>query len=207
MTDFFGLSGEIGKNDRKVNFERKTNETEIKVVLNLDGCGLVKASTGIGFFDHMIHLLGRHADFDLELEVKGDLEVDAHHTVEDVAICLGRAVKDGLGDKRGISRYGNAILPMDEALVMVAIDISGRGYLGLDANFQTPKAGDMDTELVAEFLRAFAQNGEITIHVRVIEGTNTHHVIEAIFKGLARALKTAVTRDGRGEVPSTKGLL
>lgn len=204
MGDYFGLSGEI---DRKVNFERKTNETEIKVILNLDGRGLVKASTGIGFFDHMIHLLGRHAGFDLELEVKGDLEVDAHHTVEDVAICLGRAVKDGLGEKRGINRYGNAILPMDEALVMVAIDISGRGYLGLDATFQAPKAGDMDTELVAEFLRAFAQNGGITMHVRVIAGTNTHHVIEAIFKGLARAFKTAAARDGRGEVPSTKGLL
>lgn len=192
---------------RKSYFERKTNETEIKLDLNLDGTGKVMAVTGVGFFDHMIDLLGRHAGFDINLEARGDIQVDAHHTVEDVAICLGRALKESLGEKKGISRYGHVILPMDEALVMAAIDLSGRGYLGLEAVFGTPRVGDMDTELVEEFLRSFALNGELTLHVRVLEGRNTHHVIEAIFKGLARALRMAVARDGGEEVPSTKGVL
>ncbi|MFZ5647616.1 MAG: imidazoleglycerol-phosphate dehydratase HisB [Bacillota bacterium] len=192
---------------RKSYFERKTNETDVRVVMNLDGQGRVEAFTGVGFFDHMITLLGRHAGFDLEIKAVGDLQVDAHHTLEDVAICLGRALKDALGEKKGISRYGHVILPMDEALVLVSIDLSGRGYLGLKAEFAAPRVGDMDTELVEEFLRAFALNGELTLHVRVLEGRNTHHIIEAIFKGLARALKMAVARDGGEGVPSTKGVL
>lgn len=192
---------------RKSYFERKTSETEISVALNVDGEGKVDAVTGVGFFDHMINLLGRHAGFDLELKARGDLQVDAHHTVEDVAICLGRALRKALGEKKGINRYGHIILPMDEALVMVALDFSGRGYLGLEAVFTSPRVGDMDTELVEEFLRSFALNGEITLHVRVLSGRNAHHIIEAIFKGLARALKMAVARDGGEGVPSTKGVL
>lgn len=192
---------------RTARVERKTGETEVKVTLNLDGRGAVSCSTGIGFFDHMIDLLGRHAGFDLELEARGDLGVDAHHTVEDAAICLGRAVSDSLGDKRGINRYGHVILPMDEALVMVALDLSGRGFLSLEADFKMPRAGDMDTDLVEEFLRSFALNGGITLHVRVLAGKNTHHMVEAVFKGLARALRMAVARGGGEEVPSTKGVL
>lgn len=192
---------------RKAYIERKTGETDIKVTFSLDGRGAVRCSTGVGFFDHMMDLLGRHAGFDIELEAKGDLGVDAHHTVEDVAICLGRALRESLGDKRGINRYGHVILPMDEALVMVALDLSGRGYLGLEAGLQSPRVGDLDTDLVEEFLRSLAMNAELTLHVRVLAGRNTHHIIEAIFKGLARALKTAVARGGGEEVPSTKGIL
>jgi len=193
--------------DRKVQVERKTGETEIKVALNLDGRGVVMCSTGVGFFDHMIDLLGRHAGFDIVLEARGDLGVDAHHTVEDVAICLGRALRDGLGEKRGINRYGHVILPMDEALAMVAVDLSGRGFLSLEADFPAPKVGDMDTDLVEEFLRAFALNGEMTLHVKILSGRNTHHMVEAVFKGLARALRMAAAREGGEEVPSTKGVL
>lgn len=193
--------------ERKSNFQRKTSETEINISINLDGQGKVESSTGIGFFNHMVELLGKHSGFDILLEARGDLAVDAHHTVEDVAICLGRALKEALGEKKGISRYGHVILPMDEALVLVALDLSGRGYLGLEASFQASRAGDMDTELVEEFLRSLAVNGEITLHVRVLAGRNTHHIIEAIFKGLARALKMAVTRGTGEEVPSTKGIL
>lgn len=192
---------------RKSNFKRKTSETEINISINLDGQGKVDASTGIGFFDHMVDLLGKHSGFDILLEARGDLAVDAHHTVEDVAICLGRALKEALGEKKGISRYGHVILPMDEALVLVALDLSGRGYLGLEASFTASRVGNMDTELVEEFLRSLALNGEITLHVRVLAGRNTHHIIEAIFKGLARALKMAVARGTGEEVPSTKGVL
>ncbi|MHB8157475.1 MAG: imidazoleglycerol-phosphate dehydratase HisB [Desulfocucumaceae bacterium] len=195
------------KNERKAYYERKTNETEIKLSLNLDGQGMVKADTGIGFFNHMLDLLGRHAGFDLDFEVRGDLEVDAHHTIEDVGISLGRAIKEALGEKRGINRYGHILLPMDEALVLVALDLSGRGFLGLEADFQSTKVGQMDTELVEEFLSSLAINGEITLHVRVLAGKNTHHIIEAIFKGLARSLKMAVARGTGEEVPSTKGVL
>ncbi len=192
---------------RKAVVERKTGETEIRVALNLDGQGAVRCSTGVGFFDHMIDLLGRHAGFDIEIEARGDLGVDAHHTVEDAGICLGRAVKEALGEKKGVNRYGHVILPMDEALVMVALDLSGRGHLALEACFQSARVGDMDTELVEEFLRSFALNGEITLHVRLLAGRNTHHMVEAVFKGLARALKAAAARSGGGEVPSTKGVL
>lgn len=197
----------MSDSDRKSLIERKTGETEVKLGINLDGRGTVRCSTGLGFFDHMMDLLGRHSGFDIDLQARGDLGVDAHHTVEDVAICLGRAVRESLGEKKGINRYGHAILPMDEALVMVALDLSGRGYLGLEAGFPSPKVGDLNTELVEEFLRSFALNGEITLHVRVLAGRNTHHMVEAIFKGLARALRAAVTRGCGEEVPSTKGML
>lgn len=195
------------KAERKALIERKTGETDIRVSLNLDGRGTVRCSTGIGFFDHMLDLLGSHAGFDLELEVRGDLGVDGHHSVEDAAICLGKALREGLGDKRGINRYGHIILPMDEALVMVAVDLSGRGCLELEAEFKAPMVGDFDTELVEEFLRGLALNGGITLHVRMLAGKNTHHMVEAIFKGLARALRMAVARSGGEEVPSTKGVL
>jgi imidazoleglycerol-phosphate dehydratase len=193
--------------ERKSHFKRKTNETEINISICLDGRGKVASTSGIGFFDHMIDLLGKHAGFDIVLEARGDLEVDAHHTIEDAAICLGRALKEALGQKKGINRYGHVLLPMDEALVMVALDLSGRGYLGLEAAFLSPRVGDMDTELVEEFLRSLAINAEMTLHVRVLAGRNTHHMIEAIFKGLARALKMAVARGTGEEVPSTKGVL
>jgi len=193
--------------ERKSSIERKTAETGIRLALNLDGRGKVNCSTGVGFFDHMMDLLGRHAGFDLSLEARGDLGVDAHHTVEDVGICLGRALLESLGEKRGINRYGQSILPMDEALAMVALDLSGRGHLELQADFASPRVGDLDTELVEEFLRSFAVNGGVTLHVRVLAGRNTHHMVEAIFKGLARSLRQAVARTGGEEVPSTKGVL
>jgi len=192
---------------RKALIERNTKETRIKLALNIDGQGKFNCATGVGFFDHMLELLSKHAGLDIDMQVKGDLEVDAHHTVEDVAICLGRAVKESLGKKKGVSRYGYVLLPMDEALVMVALDLSGRGYLSLEAEFHSPTVGNFDTELVEEFLRAFAVNAEITLHVRVIEGKNAHHIIEAIFKGLAKSLRMAVSCQNGGEVPSTKGVL
>ncbi len=186
------------------NYDRKAY---VEINLDLDGRGIVKTSTGVGFFDHMLDLFGKHAGFDLEIEVKGDLWVDAHHTVEDSAICLGKALKNSLGTKRGINRYGHIILPMDEALVMVALDLGGRGYLSFDYEFKSPKVGDMDTELVEEFLRAFAMNGELNLHVKILSGSNTHHIIEAIFKGLARALRMAVAWGEEKDIPSTKGVL
>lgn len=197
----------MADSSRKAEVERKTGETEIKAALNLDGRGEVSCSTGVGFFDHMMDLLGRHAGFDIDLKAWGDLGVDAHHTVEDAAICLGRAVREALGEKRGLNRYGHVVLPMDEALVMVALDLSGRGFLALEGGFGSTRVGDMDTDLVEEFLRSFALNGEITLHVRILAGKNTHHTVEAVFKGLARALKMAVARTGGEEVPSTKGVL
>ncbi|MFZ5595412.1 MAG: imidazoleglycerol-phosphate dehydratase HisB [Bacillota bacterium] len=193
--------------DRKSLITRKTKETDIKLAMKIDGAGRVRSDSGVGFLNHMLDLFGKHSGFDLELEAMGDLEVDAHHSVEDIAICLGMALKECLGDKKGINRYGHVILPMDEALVMVAVDLSGRGHLELDAKFNAPVVGDLDTELVEDFLRSFALNGGFTLHVRVITGRNTHHVIEAIFKGLGRSLKMAVARGNGGEVPSTKGVL
>ncbi|MBE3585711.1 imidazoleglycerol-phosphate dehydratase HisB [Desulfofundulus thermocisternus] len=193
---------------RVAGVKRRTGETEIQVRLNLDGQGIYRVKTGVGFLDHMLCLFTRHAGFDLELEARGDLEVDAHHTVEDTAICLGRALKEALGNKEGISRYGHALLPMDEALVLLAVDLSGRGYLACEVFLPSPRVGDFDTELVEEFLRALAMNGEFTLHVRLLAGRNTHHIIEAIFKALGRALKAAVALDPRmAGVPSTKGLL
>ncbi|MEW6276812.1 MAG: imidazoleglycerol-phosphate dehydratase HisB, partial [Bacillota bacterium] len=161
---------------------RRTAETGINLRLNIDGAGNYQVNTGLGFFDHMLALFARHGTFDLELTAKGDLNVDAHHTVEDIGICLGRALKAALGDKAGIARFGHALVPMDESLAMVAVDISGRGYLAFAARFPAAKVGGFDTELVEEFLRALAVNGEFTLHVRLLAGRNSHHICEAIFK-------------------------
>lgn len=193
---------------RMAEIQRQTAETEIRVRLDLDGTGSYRVDTGVGFMDHMLCLWARHGAFDLELTARGDLNVDGHHTVEDAGICLGRALKEALGDKQGIVRYGHALIPMDEALVLVAVDLSGRSYVAFDVSLPAARVGDFDTELVEEFLRALASNGDFTLHVRLLAGRNTHHIIEAIFKALGRALRTAVALDPRGHgVPSTKGVL
>lgn len=186
---------------------RKTYETEINVSLNLDGEGVYWVSTGIPFLDHMLQLFAKHASFDMELTGRGDLAVDGHHTVEDAGLCLGQAMKKSLGEKAGINRYGHAIIPMDDALVMAAVDLSGRGYLAFDVAMPATRIGDFDTELVEEFMRALALNGEFNLHIRLLSGKNTHHIIEAVFKAVARALKEAVVRTGGEGVPSTKGTL
>jgi len=185
---------------------RKTLETEVNVSLNLDGEGVYFVNTGQPFFDHMLELFCKHSSFNLELTARGDLAVDGHHTTEDVGLCLGLAIKRALGEKHGINRYGHAIIPMDDALVMIAVDLSGRGYLAFDVPMPVARVGDFDTELVHEFFRALAISGEFTLHVRLLAGTNTHHIIEAVFKGLARVLKEATTYVGGG-IPSTKGEL
>jgi imidazoleglycerol-phosphate dehydratase len=193
---------------RAAGVERVTGETRVQVKLNLDGTGAFQGGTGIGFLDHMLNLWARHALFDLFLEAKGDLEVDAHHTVEDVGICLGQAVREALGEKEGINRYGAALLPMDEALVLAAVDLSGRPYLGYDVPAEGWAVGDLPLELVPEFFRAFTYHAALTLHLRLISGKNTHHIIEALFKGCARALRQAVARDNRETgIPSTKGKL
>ncbi|HDK7137071.1 TPA: imidazoleglycerol-phosphate dehydratase HisB [Clostridium botulinum] len=187
---------------------RKTGETEIKSEINLYGEGKYDIKTGIGFFDHMLNLMARHGLIDVKLEAKGDLQVDSHHTVEDVGIVLGQSFKKALGDKKGIKRYGTSFVPMDEALASVSIDISGRPYIVCDFNFTVDKLGEMDTELVEEFLRALAFNAGITLHARVLYGKNNHHMIEAVFKALGRALREAVDRDEKiNGVMSTKGTL
>jgi len=187
---------------------RKTKETDVSVSLDLDGQGRTSPATGIGFLDHMLDLLGKHAGFDLDVRATGDTHVDAHHTVEDVGICLGKALAAALGAKRGIRRFGFASVPMDEALADVGLDISGRPFLVFNATFPTEKTGGFDAQLVEEFLRALAVNAGLTLHVRVPYGRDTHHVAEAIFKALARALREAVSLDPRvGDVPSTKGVL
>ncbi|MCC5422818.1 imidazoleglycerol-phosphate dehydratase HisB [Clostridium botulinum] len=187
---------------------RKTGETEIKSEINLYGEGKYDIKTGIGFFDHMLNLMARHGLIDVKLEAKGDLQVDSHHTVEDVGIVLGESFKKALGDKKGIKRYGTSFVPMDEALASLSIDISGRAYIVCDFNFTVDKLGEMDTELVEEFLRALAFNAGITIHARVLYGKNNHHMIEAVFKALGRALREAVDRDEKiNGVMSTKGTL
>lgn len=186
---------------------RKTKETEINVTLNLDGAGVSWINTGLPFFDHMLQLFARHSSFDLELTARGDLAVDGHHTVEDAGICLGRALREALGEKHGINRYGHAVVPMDEALTLAAVDLSGRGYLAFEAPMPSPRVGDFDTELVEEFLRALALNGEFNLHIRLLAGKNTHHVIESIFKALARSLKEAADLGGGAGIPSTKGTL
>ncbi|MCL0081446.1 imidazoleglycerol-phosphate dehydratase HisB, partial [Peptococcaceae bacterium] len=188
---------------RTAKIERKTTETDIALKLNLDGSGSSKLDTGLGFFEHMLNLWTKHGGFDLDLSAQGDLEIDAHHTVEDIGICLGQAIKQALGNKAGISRYGHVFVPMDEALVLAVVDYSGRGYLALEAKFPAQKVGAFDTELVEEFLRALVINGEFTVHVRVVSGTNTHHIIEAIFKALGRAMRWAAAPDGKIQgVPS-----
>ena len=193
---------------RTAHIQRRTTETEIEVRLNLDGAGSAEIDTGVGFFDHMLTLMAAHGLFDLQVRARGDTHIDDHHTVEDVGIVLGQALREALGDKAGLRRYGHAIVPMDEALALVAIDCSGRGLLVYDVTFARDKIGRFDTELVEEFLRAVAHNGGLTLHVRQLAGRNAHHVAEAVFKALGQALRRAVERDPRREgVPSTKGML
>jgi len=188
---------------------RKTAETDITLSLNLDGAGKGVINTGVGFFDHMLELFTRHGRFDLEIGCSGDTHVDGHHTVEDIGICLGTVFSQALGEARGIRRYGDVTLPMDEALVLCAVDISGRGHLSLDVKLPNRAVGTMDTELLEEFLQAFVRKSGITVHVRMLDGNNTHHILEACFKALARALRAAVEidKDFIGEIPSTKGTL
>jgi len=194
---------------RAAKVKRKTNETDIEVTINLDGTGASAIATGIGFLDHMLDLLARHSRIDLKLRAQGDLHVDQHHTTEDCGIALGQAFKQALGDMRGITRYCDVHIPMDEALTRVAIDISGRPFLVFKAHFARDKVGTFDTELVREWFQAFAMNAGITLHVETLYGANDHHVAESCFKALARALRGAVSIDARaaGEVPSTKGVL
>ena len=188
---------------------RKTKETEISVKVNLDGKGQNEIATGIGFFDHMLDLLSRHARIDMTVKAKGDLHIDHHHTTEDVGIVLGQAVKKALGDMRGIARYASLYMPMDEALTRVAIDVSGRPVLVFKVEFPRDKIGDFDSDLVREFFQAFAMNAGITLHVETLYGDNAHHVAESCFKGLARALRIAFSIDPSAatEIPSTKGSL
>lgn len=193
---------------RSAKVVRTTTETDINVSLNLDGKGSYILDTGVPFLDHMLALWARHGLFDLDIDAEGDTGIDDHHTVEDIGICLGEAVKEALGDKACIKRYGTAFAPMDEALAMVVVDISGRAFLAFDAEIPAQKVGDFDTELVEEFMRALANHADITLHIKLLSGRNTHHIIEAIFKGLGRAMKEAVARDEKIEgVLSTKGQL
>ena len=194
---------------RKTKIERKTSETDIFLDLNLDGSGKSEISSGVGFFDHMLTLFARHGRYDLTLRCNGDTEIDDHHSIEDIGICLGTALSRALGDRGGIYRYGDIILPMDEALVLAAVDISGRGHLEFDIDVECGKVGDFDTELVEEFLLAFTRTAGITLHIKKLAGKNVHHIIEGCFKALARALAkaTAIDLASNGEIPSTKGLL
>lgn len=194
---------------RSATLARTTSETDIRLTLGLDGTGTAEVATGIGFLDHMLTALARHGLLDLAVTAKGDLHIDDHHTTEDVGIVLGQALRQALGDKRGIRRFGQALVPMDEALAEAAIDISGRPFLAWSVPFQRPKIGSFDTELVEEFFRGFAMNAGITLHVTLKAGTNAHHVAEACFKAVARALRMAVEPDPRsaGRIPSTKGSL
>ncbi len=195
--------------NRRAEISRETSETAITVALGLDGEGRADIATGIGFLDHMLTALARHGLFDLKVRAKGDLHIDFHHTTEDVGIVIGQCLRQALGDKRGIRRYGAAVIPMDEALSEAAVDISGRPFLAWSVTFAQPKIGEMDTELFEEFFRALAFNAGITLHVTQKAGTNAHHVAEACFKALARALREAVEPDPRAAsaIPSTKGVL
>lgn len=188
---------------------RKTAETDIALTLTLDGSGKSVIDTGCGFLDHMLTLFAKHGRFDLNVTCKGDTYVDDHHTAEDIGISLGQAFTAALGDKKGISRYGSQILPMDEALILSAVDLSGRGYLGYDLQIPTEKVGTFDTELVEEFWLGFVRNAQCTLHIRQLAGTNSHHIIEGAFKSVGRSLRTAVAIDGAfaDEIPSTKGVL
>ena len=194
---------------RKAKVKRTTKETDIEVAIDLDGTGASQIATGIGFLDHMLDLLARHSRIDIMVAAKGDLHIDHHHTTEDVGIALGQAMKQALGDMKGITRYADVHIPMDEALTRVAIDISGRPVLVFKAKFKRPKVGTFDTELFQEWFQAFAMNAGITLHVETLYGSNNHHIAESCFKGLARALRAAVTIDQRAkdEIPSTKGSL
>lgn len=187
--------------------ERNTNETNIKLTLNLDGTGTADVQTGVGFLNHMLTLFAAHGKFDLKLACEGDTEVDDHHTVEDIGICLGKAFEEALGDKRGINRYGNFILPMDETLILSAVDLSGRSYLNFGVDIPTEKIGSFDSELVEEFFYGFVRQCPMSLHICKMAGTNSHHIVEGIFKAVARALKVAVALDGSDQVPSTKGMI
>lgn len=194
---------------RTAEINRNTNETKIQLKLNIDGTGKSEISSGCGFLDHMLTLFAKHGRFDMVLHCDGDTEVDYHHTTEDIGICLGLAFKEALCEKRGIVRYGSMFLPMDEALILSAIDFSGRSYLGFAVNIPTQKVGDFDTELVEEFWLAFIRNSDCTLHIKQLEGTNSHHIIEGVFKSVARSIKEAVTIEDKykDEIPSTKGVL
>lgn len=194
---------------RTAEVTRKTAETDISLKLNLDGSGKSNINTGCGFLDHMLVLFASHGRFDLDISCKGDTYVDYHHTVEDIGIALGKAFYDALGEKRGIRRYGDTILPMDEALIMSAVDFSGRSYLGYDLEIPTEKVGDFDTELIEEFFLGFIRNAECSLHIKMLSGKNTHHILEGAFKSVARTLREAVQLDEefKNEIPSTKGVL
>ena len=194
---------------RTAEIKRKTAETDIAVKLNIDGSGNAAVSTGVGFLDHMLTLFAKHGRFDLDLKCKGDLNVDFHHTVEDVAICIGKAFGQALGDKAGITRYGSVILPMDEALVLCALDISGRTFLALDLGIRAKRIGDFDVELIEEFFHGFTRACPVTLHIKKLDGRNSHHIAEAAFKAFGRTLCAACALDERlgGRIPSTKGVL
>lgn len=194
--------------DRTATIERKTGETDVRLTLNLDGTGAGERSTGVGFLDHMLDLLARHGRLDLDVAATGDLQTGAHHTVEDVGICIGQALDRALGERRGIYRYGTATIPMDEALATAALDISGRAFLAWEAALPPGAIGNFDHELAEEFFRAVSSNAKLTLHLTVDAGTNVHHIVEAIFKAFARALRAAVAIDpDESGVPSTKGTL
>lgn len=194
---------------RTAQISRKTAETDIQLMLNLDGTGKSSMDTGCGFLDHMLTLFSRHGKFDLDVTCKGDTYVDDHHSVEDIGIVLGQAFREALGSKKGINRYGSIILPMDEALILAAVDFSGRGYLGYDLQIPTQKVGNFDTELVEEFWLGFIRNAGCTLHIRQLAGTNSHHIIEGTFKAAGRCLcqAAAIDPDFADEIPSTKGVL
>ena len=194
---------------RTATIKRDTRETQIELTLNLDGTGKASIASGCGFLDHMLELFARHGDIDLTVKCNGDTHVDYHHSVEDIGICLGKAFTEALGDKRGITRYGQFLLPMDETLVLCACDLSGRDYLGWGVELPSMTVGDFDTELTEEFWLAFVRNCPASIHIRQMAGKNTHHILEAIFKGMGRTLKMAVAMDEKhlNEIPSTKGTL
>ncbi|MSP49751.1 MAG: imidazoleglycerol-phosphate dehydratase HisB [Alphaproteobacteria bacterium] len=194
---------------RQATVERKTRETQIRATVGLDGSGVYKVATGIGFLDHMLEQLSRHSLIDLEVEAKGDLHIDFHHTTEDTGIAVGQAVSKALGDRGGIVRYGSAMIPMDETMTRVSLDASNRPYLIWKVQFSKPKLGEMDTELFKEWFQAFAQAAGLTLHIENLYGENNHHIVESCYKGLARALRQAIEIDPRqtGRVPSTKGTL
>ncbi len=194
---------------RSAKITRKTAETDILLTLNLDGIGKSNIDTGCGFLNHMLTLFAKHGRFDITISCKGDTEVDDHHTVEDIGIALGTAFSYALGDKKGIVRYGNMILPMDEALILSAVDLSGRSLLAYSLDIPSKKVGTFDTELVEEFLLGFVRNADCTLHIKQLSGTNSHHIIEGVFKSFARSLKQAVSIDGsfKDDIPSTKGVL
>ncbi len=192
---------------RRASINRNTKETEITLTLDLDGEELLKGRTEVGFFDHMLDLLAKHARFTLELDVRGDLQVDAHHTVEDVGIALGEALRKALGDKAGIERYGSILLPMDEVLVMCALDLGGRPYFSFQGELPYETIGNFETELAEEFFRAFAMSAGMNLHISILKEGNTHHMIEGCFKALARSLKAALRIDAANGIPSTKGVL